>query len=145
MGKGARFPTTSWETGPNSLVPWSNRGALGPSLMMQQKDSEKDLDASLPHSSIGTIEAFSVLHKGLCKLRLGPPSNHIDPQAPYIDAGMWGGSELGGHMQERGIQGCTSFPLGDFAQPTLPVGAPGGMCILASQWVFPKCPERAAF
>lgn len=43
-----------------------------------------------PHPSIDTTEAFSVLYKGLCKLRFRPPSNHTDPQTPpysYMDVG----------------------------------------------------------
>ena len=43
-----------------------------------------------PHPSIDTTKAFSVLYKGLCKLRFRPPSNHTDPQTPpyrYMDVG----------------------------------------------------------
>lgn len=38
-----------------------------------------------PHPSIDTTEAFSVLYKGLCKLRFRSPSNHTDPQNLLID------------------------------------------------------------
>lgn len=70
-----------------------------------------------PHPSIDTTETQSCIRDCVSSVSDPLPTTRT-PRHRLIDIWMWGGSEWG-CMEEQEIQGCTSFPLVDTAQPAL--------------------------